>query len=791
MLTTTRKGFPLAQVTDTAGGTSVATGRGTTTTGVVRDSTDTIGTIADFFTDFDKNEAITGSWEFVAGLLMDKGEVVLLINNSGGARVAGDVVMLDPTTDSAFILPNVASADASKIFIVAEAIASTAVGRCTILGVTRVKAIGGTVRGMYLQTQLTSAIANSTANITPGSFGFSLSGLDGANTVLAAIHAGGAGGGLEVSEVDTAPDVIGARKMIFPNGSVTDMGSQVVQVSFGSSILKREQYTVTGTTQALSLTPDTVLSVTKNGLAQTSGTDYTLAANVLTFSTALAADLIAVIYIQTNSFNPSSAPTVQEFDIGVGGMTLAGTTVTLSGIPAVIMSVVRNGVPQSQSKGDWSWTAGTTTVTFSDPFVALDHLIIGYAQNFGGGNASTVNSLPAVPSTAPAANSLVATDGTGALPIGIMPIAVVTMTGAQTLTNKILTTPHMTGPIIDSGGLNFAAAVCKIVPGATSISIRDNADANDNLIITNAGIATIRAGLTIAAGVLTFGAASSQVVPGATSLSFRNTANSADNLIITDAGAVTIRGGSTIVAGGETITVGDLTITAGKINITTAASQIIPGATSLSFRNNANSANNLIITDAGAATIRNGLTVTAGNVGIGAAPAASVGLLVQNNITSGSTTQFGAQITAKFGTSASAQADAIFARADVDGAFTITAAVGLQVASPGKTNGAGITTNYGVLVDAMTSGATNNYGIYIGAPSGGSGYNVAIMCAGALVIGPTIAAPTVTAQMIGLGTGVVTSVGAAGGATALPATPLGYWIINVGGTNVKIPYYNS
>lgn len=36
-----------------------------------------------------------------------------------------------------------------------------------------------------------------------------------------------------------------------------------------------------------------------------------------------------------------------------------------------------------------------------------------------------------------------------------------------------------------------------------------------------------------------------------------------------------------------------------------------------------------------------------------------------------------------------------------------------------------------------------------------------------------------------------TTVGAAGGASALPATPLGYWIINLGGASVKVPYYNT
>lgn len=54
-----------------------------------------------------------------------------------------------------------------------------------------------------------------------------------------------------------------------------------------------------------------------------------------------------------------------------------------------------------------------------------------------------------------------------------------------------------------------------------------------------------------------------------------------------------------------------------------------------------------------------------------------------------------------------------------------------------------------------------------------------------------VAAPSTTAGQVGLGSTVASTVGAAGAASALPATPLGYWIVNVAGTQVKIPYYNN
>ena len=53
----------------------------------------------------------------------------------------------------------------------------------------------------------------------------------------------------------------------------------------------------------------------------------------------------------------------------------------------------------------------------------------------------------------------------------------------------------------------------------------------------------------------------------------------------------------------------------------------------------------------------------------------------------------------------------------------------------------------------------------------------------------TSAAPAVSASQVGIGATVATAVGAAGGASALPATPTGYWTINVAGTDYKVPYY--
>lgn len=50
---------------------------------------------------------------------------------------------------------------------------------------------------------------------------------------------------------------------------------------------------------------------------------------------------------------------------------------------------------------------------------------------------------------------------------------------------------------ITAGNLTFAAAAAKIIPGATSLAIRNAADSADNLLIENAGDATLRQDFTL------------------------------------------------------------------------------------------------------------------------------------------------------------------------------------------------------------------------------------------------------------------------------------------------------
>jgi hypothetical protein len=66
-----------------------------------------------------------------------------------------------------------------------------------------------------------------------------------------------------------------------------------------------------------------------------------------------------------------------------------------------------------------------------------------------------------------------------------------------------------------------------------------------------------------------------------------------------------------------------------------------------------------------------------------------------------------------------------------------------------------------------------------------SGYTTVL----ALNFWATGPAVTVSAGNVSYGGTTATTVGAAGGASALPATPTGYIIVNVAGTQMKVPYY--
>ncbi len=175
-------------------------------------------------------------------------------------------------------------------------------------------------------------------------------------------------------------------------------------------------------------------------------------------------------------------------------------------------------------------------------------------------------------------------------------LANTTLTGTTTLTGALTTSATV-------GALKFSGGSPEIWIGSVNLSFKTNDGVSNILVLDNT---TLK--VTVSAGSLSFGAAASKIVPGATSISLRNNADSADNLILLDAGDATFRTKITMP---------------GPLVLTTAASKIIPGATTLSLRNNADNADNLIITDAGNATYR-------GAIGLGVTPAAAANTITWN-----------------------------------------------------------------------------------------------------------------------------------------------------------------
>jgi hypothetical protein len=98
---------------------------------------------------------------------------------------------------------------------------------------------------------------------------------------------------------------------------------------------------------------------------------------------------------------------------------------------------------------------------------------------------------------------------------------------------------------------------------------------------------------------------------------------------------------------------------------------------------------------------------------------------------------------------------------------------------------AGTTVTAGTGMTATTGNVTATAGDFI-ATAGGLTASVGTVSAANLTSTGTTTVGTFNFST----TGTATTIGAAGGASALPATPLGYVIVKIGGTDRKIPFYN-
>lgn len=169
-----------------------------------------------------------------------------------------------------------------------------------------------------------------------------------------------------------------------------------------------------------------------------------------------------------------------------------------------------------------------------------------------------------------------ASPASGGTALSLTPANVGTVTAETFLVNSAGNTLTITAGYATQRFNLFAAPTITAgsvltVTNAATLAISGAPTAAGSAVITNAFALWVQAGLTeldgglTVTGTVTMATAVSRIVPGATSISLRNNANSADNLLITDAGVATVRAGLTVTAGGLTVTAGGATISAGNL----------------------------------------------------------------------------------------------------------------------------------------------------------------------------------------------------------------------------------
>lgn len=225
------------------------------------------------------------------------------------------------------------------------------------------------------------------------------------------------------------------------------------------------------------------------------------------------------------------------------------------------------------------------------------------------------------------------TDSNGYWQFNLIPNPALTPTGTSytiesPYNSYSVSVPNSAGPFQSSGILvNVPSVISPALTNLTGpITVTGNETVTGNLTVngtttlgsttTGALSATANSGVSgdlsiLNPGRLLLTAPAAKIIPGATSISLRNNADSADNLLMTDAGAGTVRASltaPTITASTSLVSSGDETLS-GRLVMAQAVAKILGGATSLSLRNNADSADNFILTDLGLATLRNAISI--------------------------------------------------------------------------------------------------------------------------------------------------------------------------------------
>lgn len=133
------------------------------------------------------------------------------------------------------------------------------------------------------------------------------------------------------------------------------------------------------------------------------------------------------------------------------------------------------------------------------------------------------------------------------------------------------------------------------------------------------------------------------------------------------------------------------------------------------------------------------------------------------------------------------------------GAYTVSTLYHFAATLNGIGSGAAITNQYGFYAGGSLTGATTNIGFAANVPVASGNWNFyTLSSAPVYVVGKILNGSNVddgSGNLLQVNTGIsikpatTTTAPSAGGAGALPATPTGYFTINIGGTARKVAYY--
>jgi hypothetical protein len=370
---------------------------------------------------------------------------------------------------------------------------------------------------------------------------------------------------------------------------------------------------------------------------------------------------------------------------------------------------------------NWLTVSGTAavfigTVTATTVNAALTGNVTGNVSGSSGsctGLAATATAL----ATARNING-VAFDGTGAITVTA---AAGTLTGAtlnatvtaSSLTSVgVLATPHMTGGVVDSGGL-------RITTGNLGIGA---APANYTAIQVNGAITT---------GASQYG------------LVYQQTYD-----ITATTTCIGMFMSPTLIAAASitnyyALDITDLTCGSGA-TVANSYGLYITAITSGTTLNYAIYTSTGKVSLGDALTVRTGgLTVSAGVIGVGGATNASVAIYIQNTALTGAS-QYGCIMNHTYSAACTATGRGFFIEpATVAAAFAMTTHVGLDINDVALGTGSSVTTNYGIRIGSISSGSTN-YSIYTNTGPVSIGDAVTIRSGGLTITSGTLAAQAIT-----------------------------------------------